>query len=216
MRTKADAIDYKYYVDPNLPKYRITDEWLEEIRKDIPKLRYERKQEYINKYSLSDYDATILVKEKEISDYFEECIKIGMDPKEACNWINVNIIAYMNKNELEMKDVYITPEMLKFIVDNISNGTISSNQAKEVFFKVLEEKKEPSNYISKENAQISDEAELEKIIDEIIGYSATQVEQYRSGKDRLFDYFVGQVMKNTRGKANPIMTKELLHKKLDN
>ena len=216
MRTKADAIDYKYYVDPNLPKYRITDEWLEEIRKDIPKLRYERKQEYINKYSLSDYDATILVKEKEISDYFEECIKIGMDPKEACNWINVNIIAYMNKNELEMKDVYITPEMLKFIVDNISNGTISSKQAKEVFFKVLEEKKEPSNYISKENAQISDEAELEKIIDEIIGYSATQVEQYRSGKDRLFDYFVGQVMKNTRGKANPIMTKELLHKKLDN
>ena len=215
MRSKADAIDYKYYVDPNLPKYRITDEWLDEIRKDIPKLRYERKQDYINNYSLSDYDATILVKEKEISDYFEECIKIGMDPKEACNWINVNIIAYMNKNELEMKDVYITPEMLKFIVDNISNGTISSKQAKEVFFKVLEEKKEPSNYISKENAQISDEGELEKIIDEIIGYSATQVEQYRSGKDRLFDYFVGQVMKNTRGKANPIMTKELLHKKLD-
>ena len=215
MRSKADAIDYKYYVDPNLPKYRITDEWLDEIRKDIPKLRYERKQEYINNYSLSNYDATILVKEKEISDYFEECIKIGMDPKEACNWINVNIIAYMNKNELEMKDVYITPEMLKFIVDNINNGTISSKQAKEVFFKVLEEKKEPSNYISKENDQISDEGELENIIDEIIGYSATQVEQYRSGKDRLFDYFVGQVMKNTRGKANPIMTKELLHKKLD-
>ena len=137
-----------------------------------------------------------------------------MDPKEACNWINVNIIAYMNKNELEMKDVYITPEMLKFIVDNISNGTISSKQAKEVFFKVLEEKKEPSNYISKENAQISDEAELEKIIDEIIGYSATQVEQYRSGKDRLFDYFVGQVMKNTRGKANPVMTKEIITEEL--
>jgi aspartyl-tRNA(Asn)/glutamyl-tRNA(Gln) amidotransferase subunit B len=105
--------------------------------------------------------------------------------------------------------------MLKFITDNIKNGTISSKQAKEVFFKVLEENKEPSNFISKENAQISDEGELEKIIDEIIGYSENQVEQYRSGKDRLFDYFVGQVMKNTRGKANPIITKELLHKKLE-
>ena len=121
----------------------------------------------------------------------------------------------MNKYELTINDLYLTPEMLKFITDNIKNGTISSKQAKEVFFKVLEENKEPSNFISKENAQISDESELEKIIDEIIGYSENQVEQYRSGKDRLFDYFVGQVMKNTRGKANPIITKELLHKKLD-
>ncbi|MBQ7140675.1 MAG: Asp-tRNA(Asn)/Glu-tRNA(Gln) amidotransferase subunit GatB [Bacilli bacterium] len=215
MRSKADAIDYKYFVDPNLPKYKITNEWLEEIREEIPKLRNERKQEYMSNYSLSDYDATILVKEKEISDYFEKCIEIGMDPKEACNWVNVNIIAYINKYELEIKDIYLTPEMLKFIVDNIKNGTISSKQAKEVFFKVLDEKKEPSNFISKENAQISDVNELEKIIDEIIGYSSSQVEQYRSGKDRLFDYFVGQVMKNTRGKANPIITKELLHKKLD-
>lgn len=215
MRSKADAIDYKYFVDPNLPKYKISKEWLEEIKTEIPKLRDERKQDYIKNYSLSNYDATILVKEKEISDYFEECIKLGMDPKDACNWINVNIIAYMNKNEIDIKDVYLTPQMLKFIIDNISNGTISSKQAKEIFFKVLDEKKEPSNYISKENAQISDASELEKIIDEIIANSSTQVEQYRSGKDRLFDYFVGQVMKNTRGKANPIMTQELLHQKLD-
>lgn len=215
MRSKADAIDYKYFVDPNLPKYKIADEWLNSIKKEIPKLRDERKQEYISNYSLSDYDATILVKEKEISDYFEKCIELGMDSKEACNWINVNIIAYINKYELDIKDIYLTPEMLKFIVDNINNGTISSKQAKEVFFKVLEENKEPSNYISKENAQISDVQELEKIIDEIIKNSSSQVEQYKSGKDKLFDYFVGQVMKNTRGKANPIITKELLHKKLD-
>jgi len=215
MRSKADAIDYKYYVDPNLPKYKIADEWLAVIKSEIPKLRNERKQEYINNYSLSNYDATILIKEKEISDYFDKCVQLGMDPKEACNWITVNIIAYMNKYELDITDIYLTPEMLKFIVDNINNGTISSKQAKEIFFKVLDENKEPSNYISKENAQISDSDELEKIIDEIIQNSTDQVEQYRSGRDRLFDYFVGQVMKNTRGKANPIMTKELLHKKLD-
>ena len=216
MRSKADAIDYKYFVDPNIPKYLITEEWKESIKEEIPRLRDERKQYYISEYSLSDYDATILVKEKELSDYFEECISLGIDAKEACNWLNVNIISYLNKNEIEIKDIYLTPEMLKFILDNVKNGTISSKQAKEVFFKVLDEKKEPSNFISKENAQISDEGELEKIIDIIIENSTSQVEQYRSGKDRLFDYFVGQVMKETRGKANPIITKELLHKKLDN
>ena len=215
MRSKEDAIDYKYFVDPNLPKYKIPEDWLETIKLEIPKLENERKEEYINTYGLSEYDSTILVKEKEISDYFEKCISLGMNPKEACNWITVNIIGYINKYELTINELYLTPEMLKFIVDNISNGTISSKQAKEVFFKVLEENKEPSNFISKENAQISDESELDKIIDEIISNSSSQVEQYKSGKDKIFEYFVGQVMKNTRGKANPIVTKDLLHKKLD-
>ena len=215
MRSKADAIDYKYFVEPNLPKYKISEEWLESIKKEIPRLRLERKLEYINKYCLSEKDTNTLVREKEISDYFEKCIELGIEPQEASNWVTGNVIAYMNKNEKTIDEVYITPEMLKFILDNIKTGVISSKQAKEVFFKVLEEKKEPSKFISKENAQISDVEELEKIIDDIIANSSTQVEQYKSGKDKLFDYFVGQVMKNTRGKANPIITKELLHKKLD-
>ena len=215
MRSKVDALDYKYFVEPNIPKYKISKEWIEEIEKLIPELPYQRKEKYINNLKLSDYDSTILIKEKNISDYFEECIKLGIDPKEACNWITVNIISYINKNELDIKDIYLTPKMLKFILDNIKDGTISSKQAKEVFFKVLDEKKEPNNFISKENAQISDQNELESIIDEIINNNQSQVEEYRSGKDRLFDFFVGQVMKNTRGKANPIITKEILHNKLD-
>lgn len=216
MRSKADAIDYKYFVDPNIPKYKITKEWIEEIHKEIPRLRDERKKEYMETYSLSEYDATILVKEKEVSDYFEKCISIGMDAKEACNWINVNVISYLNKNELEINDIFLTPEMLKFIVDTKNKGIISSKQAKEIFFKVLDEQKEPSYFITKDNAQISDVSELEKIIDEIIKNNPTQVEQYRGGKDKLFDFFVGNVMKNTRGKANPVITKDILHKKLDN
>lgn len=215
MRSKEDLEDYKYFVEPNIPRYKLDPKWIEEIQASIPELPYERKEKYIKSLGLTQYDATILVKDKGVADYFEECIKIGIDPKEACNWVNVNIIAYMNKYDLSIKDIFITPEMLKFILDNISNGTISSKQAKEVFFKVLEEKKEPSNYISKENAQISDSDELEKIIDGIIEANPSQVEEYRSGKDKLFDFFVGQIMKETRGKANPIMTKELLHKKLD-
>ena len=215
MRSKVDAIDYKYFVEPNIPRYKVSKEWLEEISKSIPELPYERKDKYITKYGLSDYDATILVKDKNISDYFEKCLEIGIDAKIACNWVTVNIVGYLNKNEMDIRDFYLTPEMLKFIIDNMNNGTISSKQAKEVFFKVLEEEKEPKSFISKENAQISDASELESIIEEILKNNENQVNEYKNGKTNLFDYFVGQVMKNTRGKANPVITKELLHKKLD-
>ncbi|MBO5095584.1 MAG: Asp-tRNA(Asn)/Glu-tRNA(Gln) amidotransferase subunit GatB [Bacilli bacterium] len=215
MRSKEDALDYKYFVDPNIPKYKIDEQWVEEIKTSIPELPYERKEKYIEKLNLSDYDATILIKEKGISDYFEECLDLGIDPKIASNWLTVNIVGYLNKYDINIKNLYLTPKMLKFIIDNINNGTISSKQAKEVFFKVLEEEKEPSNYISKENAQISDKTELEAIINEIISNNEKQVEEYKAGKTNLFDYFVGQVMKNTRGKANPVITKEILHEKLD-
>ncbi len=215
MRSKVDAIDYKYFVEPNIPKFKISKEWLEEIRASIPELPLDRKNKYINEYGLSNYDAGVIVKEKAISDYFEECIKIGIDAKQAVNWVTVIIIGELNKNDMRINEFFITPIMLKQIIDGINNGLLSSKQAKEVFFKSLEDKKEPKNYISKENAQISDVSELEKIIDDIIVNSSNQVEQYKNGRSNLFDYFVGQVMKNTRGKANPIVTKELLHKKLD-
>ncbi len=214
MRSKEDALDYKYFVDPNIPKYKIESEWVKEIQSSIPELPSERKEKYINKLGLTPFETKKLIRDKSLSDYFEECLQLGINPKEASNWISENIVAYMNKNELEISDIYLTPKMLKFILDKLSEGTISSKQAKEVLVKVLDEKKEPSNFINKENAQISDPDELGKIIDEIISSNPAQVEQYRSGKDRIFDFFVGQVMKNTRGKANPITTKELLKEKL--
>ena len=215
MRSKVDAVDYKYFVDPNIPKYRLTKEWLDEIRASIPELPTERKNKYITEYGLSDYDAGVLVKEKPISDYFEESVKLGIDPKQAANWVTVNIIGELNKEEISIKEFFIKPEMLKQITDAIKDGTLSSKQAKEVFFKAIEEQKEPKNFISKENAQISDENELTKIITEILDNNPNQIVEYKGGKDNLFDYFVGQVMKNTRGKANPVITKEILHKELD-
>ena len=214
MRSKEDALDYKYFVDPNIPKYKIEPEWVKEIQSSIPELPSERKEKYINKLGLTPFETKKLIRDKSLSDYFEECLELGINPKVASNWISENIVAYMNKNELEINDIYLTPKMLKFIIDKLSEGTISSKQAKEVLVKVLDEEKEPSNFINKENAQISDPGELGKIIDEIISSNPAQVEQYRSGKDRIFDFFVGQVMKNTRGKANPITTKELLKEKL--
>lgn len=215
MRSKVDAIDYKYFVEPNIPKIKLDKKWLEEIRKSIPELAMDRKKKYINDFNLSNYDAGVLVKEKAISDYFEECVKVGIDPKTASNWVTVNIVGELNKEGININDFYLTPEMLKQIIEGISSGMLSSKQAKEVFSKSLEEKKEPKNFISKDNAQISDEGELTTLIIKILDENPSQIELYKGGRDNLFDYFVGQVMKNTRGKANPVMTKEILHRELD-
>lgn len=215
MRTKVDAIDYKYFIDPNIPPIKIDKNWVEEIVKTIPRLPLERQNSYMKEYGLSAYDAKILVKDKDIASYFEECINLGLDAKMASNWITINIVTELNKDNSSIKDFYITPEYLKQILDRIADGTISNKQAKDVFSKALEERKEPQSYISKENSQISNEDELRDIITEIINNNLGQKEAYLNGKTNLFDYFVGQVMKQTRGKANPVKTKEILSEELN-
>ena len=215
MRTKVDAIDYKYFIDPNIPPIKIDKNWVEEIVKTIPRLPLERQNSYMKEYGLSAYDAKILVKDKDIASYFEECINLGLDAKMASNWITVNIVTELNKDNSSIKDFYITPKYLKQILDRIADGTISNKQAKDVFSKALEEKKEPQSFISKENSQISNEDELRGIITEIINNNPGQKEAYLNGKTNLFDYFVGQVMKQTRGKANPVKTKEILSEELN-
>lgn len=214
MRGKVDAIDYKYFVEPNIPKFKIDSSWLEEIRKDIPLLALERKDKYVRELALSDYDAGVIVKEREYAEYFEECVDLGIDAKVASNWLTTQILGEINHQDISLKDFYITPKLLKQIIDAKNAGTISSKQAKEIFYKAVEEKKEPKSFISSDSAQISNKEELEAIIEQILKENEVQVEQYKNGKDNLFDYFVGQVMKNTRGKANPVITKEILKKKL--
>lgn len=215
MRGKVDAIDYKYFVEPNIPRYKIDDAWLEKIKASIPRLHLERKDDYINNYNLSSYDASVLVKDRNIADYFEECIKLGVDAKAATNWITTSIMGYLNQNNVDIKDFYVTPSRLKELIDAISSGVISSKQAKEIFNKILVDKKEVKDYLNSDNAQISDEDELTNLITEILKQNPKQIEDYHNGRTNLFDYFVGQVMKETRGKANPVLTKEILNKKLN-
>ena len=216
MRSKVDAIDYKYFVEPNIPKYKINKEWLEEIRKTIPMLPRERKYKYINEYNLSEYDTNIIIKEKDYADYFEECLKLGIDKKLAANWLTVQIIAYLNKNDITLEEFFLKPNLLKQILEPLEKNIISSKQAKDIFLKALEEEKEPRTYINEENLQMSDKEKLNDIIDNIVNSNEKQVEEYRNGKSNLFDFFVGQVMKETKGKANPVLTKEILRNKLDN
>ena len=215
MRSKADAIDYKYFVEPNIPPYEITDEFVENIRKTIPVLADARKDNYMNNLGLDEYNANILIKDINIANYFEKCVEVGIKPIEAANYINGIITSYINEKDININDFYLKPEFLKQINDAKESGVLSSKQVKEVFYKSLEEEKEPKNFICKEDAQVSDENLIESIIDRILSSHEKEILEYKNGRTNIFDFFVGQVMKETRGKANPIITKELLHKKLD-
>ncbi len=213
MRGKVDAIDYKYFVEPNIPKFKIDPAWLQEIKKTIPVLPRERKIKYIKDLGLTEYDANIIIKEKEYADYFEECVALGMNPKTVANYLTVQIIAYLNKEGITLKEFYLTPNLLKQIIEELEKGTISSKQAKEIFNKALLEKKEPKTYLEG-TTQLSDEKVLEDIIIKILNNSQSQIEEYKNGKTNLFQYFVGQVMKETKGKANPNMVRDILTDKL--
>ena len=214
MRHKEDAIDYKYFIEPNIPPYPITKELINSLKEEIPVLPLERKSNYINNYNLSSYDAEVLIKNKDVSDYFNECINLGIDSKLASNWVTVNILSELNKSNISIKEFYITPKLLKIIIDNIINNTISSKQAKEIFNKSLLEKKSPLEFINNYK-QISNKDELTNIIKNIINNNKEQKELYLNGRSNLFDYFVGQVMKETKGKANPTITKEILLEELN-
>lgn len=215
MRSKVDAEDYKYFVEPNIPKFRITPEWLEEIRKGIPELPYERKEKYIEKYGLSDYDAGILIKDIKTAEYFEKCLELGSDAKTAANWITGNILGYIYKHEINIDELFITPNRLYTILSSMQSGKISSKQAKELFFMTLEREEEPESIMKSEGIeQISDDGTITSVIIEVLDENKTQIEEYKNGKTNMFDYFVGQVMKKTRGQANPVKVKEVLTNEL--
>ncbi len=215
MRSKVDAIDYKYFVEPNIPKFKLSQKWLEDIRANIPVLAVERKEKYINEYGLSNYDATILVKEKAISDFYEETIKLGADPKVSSNWMTTMVLGHLNKAELELKDIFLTPAYLVDLINLINSGEISSKQSKEIFYKMLEEKKEPKKLVKEMGMkQIGDESTLRPMIISIIEEHLELIEEYRKGRN-VFDFFVGQVMKQTRGQANPTLTAQIIKEEID-
>lgn len=216
MRDKVDAIDYKYFIDPNIPKLKLDPFWLEEIRKEIPVLAFERKQKYMQEYGLSNYDATNLVKEKEISEYYEECISYGISPKSACNWITSIILGHINKYELKITDLFITPKMLADLIQVLERGDISSKQAKEVLYDSLKEDKEPLKIIEEKGIrQIGNDEEILKIVKEVFVENPEAKEQYKGGKTNIVDFLVGQVMKKTRGKANPAMAMQFIKEELE-
>ena len=209
MRSKADAIDYKYFTEPNIPKFRITKELLDEVRSKIPVLAHERKEKYINEYGLSEYDAGVLTKDKKISDYFEECVSLKCDPKSACNWITTRVLGELNKSEENnIDDLYIRPNMIVELVTLVNDKKISSDQAKKVFTKMLEESLTPKEIVKKYDMEVIEDAGLiESLVNEVISENAKAIEDYHNGRTNMLDYLVGQVMKKSKGKANPVEAK---------
>lgn len=215
MRSKADAVDYKYYIEPNIPPIKITEDWIEEIKKDIPMLQFDRINKYMNEYGLSRYDATILVHDKAVSDYFEECIKLGADPKEASNWITSNILGYLNKENKKISDIPLTTNYLVELISLINDGTISSKQGKKVFDEVLSTGKRPKELVKDLGlTQITDDKTIRDIVVSLLDQYPNLIEDHRKGKN-TFDFFVGQVMKATRGQANPSITSSIISEEME-
>ncbi len=216
MRDKVDAIDYKYFIDPNIPKIKLSSSWIDEIKASIPVLAHERKEIYMNRYGLSNYDATILVKEKNVSDYYENTIKCGADAKSASNWISSVILGYLNKELITIDDIYVTPNMLKDLIDMVSDGTISSKQGKEVLFKCLDEHKDPKTVVEESGMkQIGSADEILKIVTEVLDENGDNIEKYKAGRTNVVDFLVGQVMKKTRGQANPGITRSMMIEEIE-
>ncbi len=215
MRSKVDAVDYKYYVEPNIPPIKIEQEFLDEIRKEIPVLPYERANIYIDKYGLSRYDATILVRDKSIALYYEECLK-NSDPKLASNWITGIILSHLHKNDLNINDIYLTPLMLSSLISLVSNGTISIKQGKEVLYEALDTNKDPLIIVKeKDIKQMANDDVIRDIVKSIVDKHPEVVTQYKSGATRIIDYLVGQVMRETKGQANPDLTMKLMKEEIE-
>ena len=214
MRSKEDAHDYRYFPDPDLLPLNLNKELIENIKKNLPELPDQKKERFINDYSLTAYEANVLVSEKEISDYFEEVVKTS-DIKLAKNWIMGDLFASLNEKNISISQSPVTAKKMSQLIDSISSGVISGRTAKEVFEIMKESGEEPNKIIeSKGLQQKSDPKELEKIIEKILTDNKDKVEQYKSGKDKLFGFFVGQVMKISGGKANPQLVNQILKNKL--
>ena len=214
MRSKEDAHDYRYFPDPDLLPLNLNKELIENIKKNLPELPDQKKERFINDYSLTAYEANVLVSEKEISDYFEEVVKTS-DIKLAKNWIMGDFFASLNEKNISISESPVTAKKMAQLIDSISSGTISGRTAKEVFEIMKETGEEPNKIIENKGLQQkSDPKELEGIIDKVISENKNKVEQYKSGKDKLFGFFVGQVMKVSGGKANPQLVNDILKKKL--
>ncbi|MBS4751038.1 Asp-tRNA(Asn)/Glu-tRNA(Gln) amidotransferase subunit GatB [Carnobacteriaceae bacterium zg-ZUI78] len=215
MRVKEGASDYRYFPEPDLPHLSISDEWVETVRQSIPEMPAKRRQRYVTEYGLPEYDAMVLTLTKEMSDFFEATVQEGADPKQASNWLMGDVSAYLNTAKLELSTIQLTPQNLAGMIQLIEDGTISSKLGKTVF-KLLAEKGGNAKEVVEQNGlvQLSDPSVLRPVIQSILDNNAQSIEDFKNGKDRAVGFLVGQIMKQTKGKANPTIVNTLLLEEL--
>ncbi len=216
MRSKEEANDYRYFPDPDLLPVEISDELMSQIMTELPELPSEKKARYISEFELSEYDAGVLTSQKSLADYFEKAVSISNTNVKLCaNWIMGDLLAALNKEQVDITNSPICAEDLSLLVSRIDDDTISGKIAKDVFKSMWNGEGSADEVIKEKGLkQITDSSEIESIIDSIIAANAPQVEQFKSGNEKIIGFFVGQAMKATGGKANPKQVNELLRKKL--
>ncbi|HJA91202.1 MAG TPA: Asp-tRNA(Asn)/Glu-tRNA(Gln) amidotransferase GatCAB subunit B, partial [Candidatus Jeotgalibaca merdavium] len=215
MRVKEGSSDYRYFPEPDLPPLEISQEWLEEVRAELPIMPKERRHVYINQYDLPEYDAMVLTLSKEMSDFFEGTIAAGADPKQASNWLMGEVSAYLNSEKLELHDTKLTPANLAGMIQLIADGTISSKIAKKVFRLLATKGGDAKEVVEKEGLiQLSDPSQLLPIINAVLDGNQQSIEDFKAGKDRAKGFLVGQIMKQTKGQANPGIVNKLLAEEL--
>ena len=216
MRSKEEANDYRYFPDPDLLPVEIDNNLITSIKKEMPELPNAKKERFIKQYKLNEYDISILIADRELSEYFENTLsQTKLNPKSTANWIITEVLALAKKSNLSVQNYPVSHEDLKTLLLNVHDETISSKQAKEIFDRMWNNSEKPTDIINNEGLkQISDVDELNKIVDNIIKNNYKSVEEYQSGKEKLFGFFVGQVMKETKGMGNPKIINEILKGKL--
>ena len=210
MRGKEDAHDYRYFPEPDLMPLVISREWVEEVRKTMPELPEQKRQRYIG-LGLSEYDASVIVEQMDLAMFFDEVLKLGGNPKIAVNFLMGEVAAYLKEQKLSINDTKLTPENLVELISLIEKATISNNIGKQIIIDMMKDGEKASAIVEKKGlSQISDTGAIKEIAQKIIDANPNQVEAYRGGKDKLFGFFVGQVMKETKGRANPQSVNEIL------
>lgn len=215
MRGKEDAHDYRYFPDPDLLPLNFDDAFIVDLKKDMPELPDEIKSRMVTEYGLSSYDASVLTEEKEVAAFYE-LASARRDRKITANWMSVELFGALNKAGIDLAQSPVSPEQLGGLVDLISDGSISGKIAKEVFADMFETGKDAKQVVEEKGLkQVSDEGAIISMIDEVLASNEDKVDEYRSGKEKLFGFFVGQVMKASKGQANPGMVNQILKQKLD-
>ena len=216
MRSKEDAHDYRYFPDPDLLPLKLNQNWIDNLKKDLPELPDEKKARFVEQYKISDYDAEVLTSDRLTSEYFEKVAK-NRNAKLAVSWVASELFAILNKLNLTIEKSPVNSDQLGDLIDEIENGIISNRAAKEVFEEMCESSKSVKEIINDKGlVQISDTTEIEKFIDQVLIENPDNVQKYKEGKTKLLGFFIGEVMKATKGKVNPGLLNQIVKKKLDN
>ena len=216
MRVKEGTDDYRYFPEPDLVRLSISDEWVERVRNEIPELPDARKARYVSELGLNDYDANVLVVNKEISDFFDATVNAGADAKLTANWLMGDISAYLNAEQKELKNTALTPENLAGMVKLISDGTISSKIAKKVFTELVTNGGDAAKIVKEKGlVQISDPEVIRGFVTTVLDNDAKSVEDFKAGKDRAIKALLGQIMKASKGQANPQLTNQILMEEIN-